>query len=311
MDGKSLTNGLADVLNETVSSSDFLSSRASYDFIYEAALEFCRRTRVLTKTQTITTVADQAAYDLDSDFLMFYLRDSQNRYIVKYTDSSDNDYFLPFRNYEAVTYGNQETSVYVPSNFSIIDNSSLTDRITGSATSAGALSNGETTLTDSAAPFASVEVGDDIHNTTDGSDGVVLSVTSTSALVTALFGGTDNDWDSSDAYVIVPQGRKKLALDPPPSTSGHTVTIHFVQKPNPVYSPYMTYRFDRQYAPALIKYAAWLYKFRDAEPNFGDAWYKYWDQQCRMAARTEQKSLNKPTMRVNMMKRSYAHRSYQ
>jgi len=311
MDGKSLTNGLADVLNETVSSSDFLSSRASYDFIYEAALEFCRRTRVLTKTQTITTVADQAAYDLDADFLMLYLRDPQNRYIVKYTDSSSNDYFLPFRNYEAVEYGNQQTSAYVPSNFSIIDNSTLTSRITGTATSAGAESNGETTLTDSTAPFASVEVGDDIHNTTDGSDGIVLSVTSTSALVTALFGGTDNDWDSSDAYVIVPQGRKKLVLDAPPSTAGHTVTIHYVQKPDPVYSSYMTYRFDRQYAPALIKYAAWLYKYRDSEPNTGDSWYRYWDQQCRMAARTEHKSLNKTTMRVNMMKRAYEHRSYQ
>lgn len=309
MDGKSLTNGLADVLNETVSSSDFLSSRASYDFIYEAALEFCRRTRALTSTQTITTVADQASYDINPDFLMLYLRDNENRYVVKYNDGT-NDYFIPFRPYEAVSYANQTTSTLIPSYFSILDNQTLTTRITGSATSSGALSNGETTLNDSGAPFASVEVGDDIHNTTDGSDGIVLTVTSTSALVTALFGGTDNDWDSSDAYVIVPQGRKKLYLDPPPSTAGHTITFLYIQKPEPVYSPYMTYRFDRQYQPALIKYAAWLYKYKDSEPNFGDSWYRYWDQQCRMASRTEHKSFDKLRMRVNMSVRSYGNRSW-
>lgn len=310
MDGKSLTNGLAALLNETVSSSSFLESRVSYDYLYEAALEFVRRTRCLTGTQPITTVADQSSYDLNADFLQLYLTDSQNRYVVKYTDSNGVDTFLTFRDYEAVTYSNQSDSVTLPSNFSIIDNRTLTDRITGSVTSAGASTNGECTCTDSSAPFDDVEVGDDIHNTTDGSDGIVIAVTSTSALVTALFDGTDNDWDSSDAYVIVPQGRKKLVLDPPPATSGETVTIEYVQKPDPVYSPYRAYRFDRQYQPAIIKYAAWLYKYRDSAPNFGDAFYKFWDEQVRRAAKTEQKSFNRPTMRVNLMKRSYGNRSY-
>lgn len=308
MDGKSLTNGLAELLNENVSSSSFMESRVSYNFIYEAVLEFCRRTRVLTSSQTITTVANQAAYDINTDFLELYLRDNRNRYVVKYNNG--NDYFIPFRDYEAVTYANQTTSIALPSNFSIIDKQTLTDRITGTVTSAGASSNGECTCTDSAAPFTSVKVGDDIHNTTDGSDGVVIGVTSTSALVTALFGGTDNDWDSSDAYVVVPQGRKQLILDPAPSTSGHTVTIMYVQKPDPVYSPYKTYRFDRQYEPAIIKYAAWLYKYKDADPNFGDAFYKFWDAQVRMAAKTEHKSFNKPSMKVNFIKRSYSDRSY-
>ena len=309
MDGKSLTNRLADLLNECSTTSTFLESRASYDYIYEAVLEFARRTRVLTASQDITTVADQTGYDLNADFLSPYLRDNRNRYVVKFDDGT-NEVFLPFRDYEAIAYANQSTSVSIPSNFSIIDKSTLTDRITGTVTSAGALSNGECTCTDSAAPFANVKVGDDIHNTTDGSDGVVIAVTSTSALVTALFGGTDNDWDSSDAYVIVPQGRKQLVLDPPPSTSGYTVTIKYVQKPDPVYSPYRTYRFDRQYETAILKYAAWLYKYRDSEPNFGDAFYKYWDLQCRTAAKTEHKSFNKPSMRVNFIKSSYDDRSY-
>lgn len=308
MDGKSLTNGLAKLLNENSTTSGFIDLRTSYDNIYEAVLEFSRRTRALTASQTITTVANQTNYDLNADFLELYLRDSQNQYIVKYNDGT-NDYFLTFRDYEAVSYANQTDSVTLPYNFSIIDKQTLTDRITGTVTSAGASSNSECSCIDSSAPFANVKVGDDIHNTTDGSDGVVIAVTSTSSLVTALFGGTDNDWDSSDAYVIVPQGRMQLVLNPPPSTSGHTVTIKYVQKPDPVYSPYRTYRFDRQFESAIIKYAAWLYKYRDGEPNFGDAFYKYWDMNVRRAAKTEQKSLNKPTMRVNMMKRSYGYRS--
>lgn len=309
MDGKSLTNGLADLLNESITHSTFLESKATYDYLYEAALEFCRRTRVLTYSQDITTVADQTNYDLNADFLSLYLRDNSNRYVVKFDDGS-NEYFLPFRDYESVSYANQTTSVAIPSNFSIIDKQTLTAKITGTVTSDGAASGGECTCTDSTAPFANVKVGDDIHNTTDGSDGVVISVTSTSALVVALFGGTNNDWTSGDAYVIVPQGRKQLVLDPPPSTAGYTVTIKYVQKPEPVYSSYRTYRFDRQYEPAIIKYAAWLYKYKDQEPNYGDAFYKYWDLQCRTAAKTEHKSLNNPSMRVNMMKRSYGDRSY-
>jgi hypothetical protein len=309
MDGKSLTNGLASLLNESVSTSTFLDSRTSYDYIYEAVLEFSRRARVLTASQTITTVSGQSNYDLNTDFLSLYLRDNDNRYIVKFNDGS-NDSFLTFRDYEAVLYSNNTVSTPYPSNFSVIDKQSLTDRITGTVTSAGASSNGECTCTDSSAPFTNVKVGDDIHNTTDGSDGIVLSVTSTSALVTALFGGTDNDWDSSDAYIIVPQGRKQLVLDPAPSVSGYTVTVYYVQKPDPVYSPYRTYRIDRQYEPAIIKYAAWKYKYRDSDPNFGDAFFKFWDMQCRMAAKTEHKSLNKPSMKVNMMKRAYGHRSY-
>ena len=309
MDGKSLTNGLAKLLNEDVSTSTFLDSKTSYDNVYEAALEFCRRTRVLTATQAITTVADQAAYDLNADFLELYLTDNENRYVVKYNDGT-NDSFISFRDYNAITYANNSDSVAYPDNFSVIDKQTLTGRITGTVTSAGATSNGECTCTDSSAPFTNVKVGDDIHNTTDGSDGIVIAITSTSALVTALFGGTDNDWDSSDAYVIVPQGRKQLILDPAPSTSGHTVTITYVQKPDPVYSPYRTYRFDRQYEPAIIKYAAWLQKYRDSEPNFGDAYYKFWDLQCRTAAKVEHKSLRKPSMRVNFMKRSYGNRSY-
>lgn len=64
-------------------------------------------------------------------------------------------------------------------------------------------SNNASTLTDSAADFLNwgVEVGDTIANTTDGSSGTITAVTATTISV-ALSGGTDDDFDTSDAYTI-------------------------------------------------------------------------------------------------------------
>jgi hypothetical protein len=309
MDGKSLLLDLAAVLDEDLDTSSFLDERSSYGFLFEAAKEFVRKTQALTATQSIATVASQAAYDANADYLSMYLKDSNNDYFLKLNDGSS-DYFIRWRDYSGVIRANNTSSAAIPSNFSIVDKSSLTSAITGTATSAGALSNGECTLTDSSAPFANASIGDAVHNTTDGSHGYVIAKTSSSALVTALFGGTENDWDSSDAYVVVPQARKQIYFDPPLSTSGYTATFYYLQKPDPVYSPYRTYRFDNQYHLALVKYAAWLYKYKDRQPNFGDAFYKYWTDSIRQAARQENKSINRYSMRVNFNRRSYGDRSY-
>lgn len=60
-----------------------------------------------------------------------------------------------------------------------------------------------TVMTDSGASFAVNEfVGFVIYNTTDVSQGVIVSNTSTTVTVDELEGGTDDDWDSSDAYLI-------------------------------------------------------------------------------------------------------------
>ena len=62
-----------------------------------------------------------------------------------------------------------------------------------------------TTLTDSAATFVTsgVKAGMLVRNTTDGSIGYVVSVDSETQLtISGLSGGTDNDWDSGDAYQI-------------------------------------------------------------------------------------------------------------
>ncbi|NIA30725.1 MAG: hypothetical protein GWP06_12535 [Actinobacteria bacterium] len=277
MDGADLTRRLSQLLNED-SDSGWLDSRTTYDFLYEAALAFVDRTHCLKTTQSITTVADTASYNLNPDFLKLYLRDGSENLIIKYNNG--NDSFLTWKDYEDIVYGNETTSVSVPSNFAVID-AALLPQVTGTATSTGTATGGLSTLTDTAGDFSNVDSGSTIHNTTDGSSGVVISKTSSTVIKTALFDGTNNDWSSSDAYIIQPQGRYQLILEAPPSTAGHTITVYYVQRPDPVYHSYGSYRFPVQYSTALIKYAFWLYNFRDKTPDRGNAMYQFWDMEVR------------------------------
>jgi hypothetical protein len=74
--------------------------------------------------------------------------------------------------------------------------------------STGTVTTGDSTgflLTDSAADFVSdgVELGAEIHNITDGSSCCVIDVTSSTELLTDyLAGGTDNQFDIGDSYVV-------------------------------------------------------------------------------------------------------------
>ena len=199
------------------------------------------------------------------------------------------------------------SSQRVPSYFTIRDRQSLYTQITGTATSTGAATGGECTLTDTSATFITSEFanpGDTVHNTTDGSDGMVLSITSDTAAKVALFGGTDKDWTSADAYVIQPQGRLEIVLDPPPSKSNDIVRVEYIARPDPVYSDYGVYRFRQSNAmEAVIKYAAWLYKYRDAEPNFGDKLYMFFDNAVRQEHSNLRPFVKRRGFTVNFKKR--------
>jgi len=275
MDGKTLLYKIQELLNEE-SSSAFLDSRSSYQFLWEAATEFAGRTNCLANTQTITTVADQTDYTLNANFLKMRLKDDSGRYFIKYNDGTNNS-FIYDKSYQEMVIGNNVTSVAYPSHFAVEPDSTLDSQISSTTTSAGAATAGLSTLTDTGSDFADVSPGDNVHNTTDGSDGIVTSKTSSTALVTALFGGTNNDWTSGDSYVIQPQGRLKIVLDPPPSTAGHTMTVYYVERPDPVFSDYGVYKFQDQYSTGIVSYALWKYKYRDKEPNFGDAYYKFFE----------------------------------
>lgn len=300
MDGKDLLRRLR-VLMDEASDSGWLDNQSSYDFLFEGAKQIVDRTGCLKSTQSITTVAETSSYNLNPDFMRLYAKNKSGKFYIKLNDGS-NDHFLTFKDYEDVLYENNSSSVSVPGRFSITD-SAMSDQVSSTATSVGASSGGECTLTDSTAPFANVNAGAIVHNTTDGSDGVVLSKTSSSSLVTALFGGTNNDWSSSDAYIIQPQGRYKLIVDPPTSVAGYTITVYYIQIPDPVYSDYGIYRFSNQYKEALVKYAFWLYKYRDGAPDFGDAMYRYFEDQVGKYSYFVNRGLRGSRLKVNFKAR--------
>lgn len=282
MDGKTLLKQLDRLLLEDASSA-FMVDHLSYQFLNEAASYVAMRVGMPRASQSITTVADQEEYDVNADFLGLYLRDTSKNFYLVYSDGTSN-HFITWKAYEDLILADQAAnSVLIPSGFTLIDKSSLASRITGTASANGAASGGECTLTVATSTFSNVFAGDIVHNTTDGSTGVVVSKTSTTAMVTALFGGTNNDWSTSDAFVIQPRFRWQLIFDPPPSTAAHTATLHYIQEPGPVYSDYGMFRLPAQYAPAIVKMAAWLYRERDKDGGTADRWRAFADQQIRTA----------------------------
>lgn len=280
MDGHTLIRSLRESVGEP-SGSQYLDTRTSYDYLLEAATELVRRTRCLKATQTITTVAGTSTYTLNANFLQLDLRNSSGDYIVKYYDGSDTRW-IGFDEYDNIIYANQTTAQAIPNRFTIIDKASLYSQITGTATAAGTSSGGLSVLTDNAGVFLGadyVSAGDDINNTTDNSSGIVLSVTDGTHINTAMFSNTTGasaSWDSSDAYIIQPQGRLVMLFDPPIATAGHTVTVYYIQRPDPVYHDYGTYRFLSQYSNSLVSYAAARYKLSDREPGSFDVFKKEW-----------------------------------
>lgn len=304
MDGFSIVRKLRNLISEG-SDSGWLDVKTSYDYIYEAIIATVGRVNLLTTTDTLTTVASTTSYTLNYNFLKLYMTDNRNRYFVKYYDGTST-YFIYHKPYDEIYLANNTTAVTIPSSFSIMDATPLA-RITGSATSTAAQSNGESTLTSTTSDFTNAEPGDLIHNTTDASHGVIISKTSSTVLITALYDGTNNYWTSADAYIIVPAHRYKLILDPPPSTASHIVTVPYIFKPDPVYSAtiltgYRGYPIPDEYEAGIIKYAAWLYKYRDREPQYGDAFYKYWDDDLRRKAKMSNDALRRKGYRVNFIR---------
>ena len=223
-------------------------------------------------------------------------------YIVKLNDGVSNTFPI-FKEYEDIIYDDETTSISLPSWFTLIDNTSLASRITGTTTSAGAVSGGECTLIDTAGDLSDAFAGDIVHNTTDDSSGYILSKTSSTVAVTALFGGTNNDWTSGDSYIIQPQGRIQLILNPPPSVAGYTVTLDYLKRPAPVFSDYGVYRFPQAYMPTIVKYAAWLYKYKDREPDTGDRLFRYFDREVRRANRAFGNSTKNREFTINLRRR--------
>ena len=303
MDGKTLLYDHRILLEED-EGSGYLDDYTSYRYLNQAAVEFNARTKALKGYQEITTVAEQTDYNLNADFMGVYTYNSDREQFIRYYDTSAY-HNITSKQYEEVIEEINTDSVLVPSHYMIKDKATLPTQVTGTATSAGDATGGAATLTASASTFVTslVSPGDIVHNTTDGSSGVVLSITSETALVCALFNGTGNDWDTNDTFVIQPQNRYVLVLDPPPSTAGHTVTVYNLKRPAPVYSDYGMFRFPTHYSNALVAYAAWLYKYKDNEPDYGDKWFGVFDRAVRQHNIEVNGNLRRKQFRVNLKNR--------
>lgn len=304
MDGATLIRSLRESVGEP-SGSQYLDTRTSYQFIWEAAIELVRRTRGIRATQSITTSVDTASYTLNADFLSLDLRNNNDEYIVKYSDGSNTSWPTFIEN-DTIIYANQTTSQSVPDRFTIIDKPTLYSQITGTATGNGAVSAGLSVLTDSSGLFTTtdyVSVGDIIHNTTGGSSGIVLAINSATSLNTALFSdssGTTAGWSTNDAYVIQPQARMDIKFDPPCSTANHTSTIYYIQRPSPVFTDYGVYRFLPQYSDSLISYAAAKYKMADREPSFFAEFMKSWYNRLGEISKSSRTTFNKSGFRMSL-----------
>ena len=303
MDGSQLKRSLRDLLNES-STAAWMNDKTTYEYLNQAAVEFALRTSCLRSTQTIYTLALTPAYRLNADFVDVYLQTDQNAKYVRLNDGTT-DRFITQEDYSSLVYRNNATASQFPDRFSITDDDSPPPAISGTASADGAVSAGQAVLNDGSAPFADVSIGDMFHNTTTGASGYVLAVTSTSVLSTAIFNAavTASAWTSGDGYELVPQGgRYNLVFDPPPSVSAYTVTVPYIQKPHPVYSDYGVFRFPNEYTPTLVRYAFWLYKYRDSQPNFGDKMYVAFDNDCKRFGYQVAKRLGRSpsSVRVNL-----------
>ena len=304
MEGFTLLRSLREILNESVGST-FMNDRTSYDYIYHAVQDFNVRTHFATSNQTINVTANNAIYPLNADYCGIALANTYNQPYVKYTQGGS-DTFIYNMDYSVIILNNSSATAPVAQGFAVTD-AAPASMITGTATSTGTLVNGETTLTDTGASFMTTTVpGDYIHNTSDGlySSGVVIAVVSNTQLICAMFEGTNNFYTSNDSYIIVPQSRYNIVLSPIPSATA-ILTVPYLTKPGPVYSMYRSYKLPNNSLLPIVHYAAFLYKFKDTQPDFGNALYKHYDLYARKVSAEMRKAIpEKSGFKVNMSKQN-------
>jgi len=91
--------------------------------------------------------------------------------------------------------------------------------------------------------------------------------------------------------------------DQPCLTVSETITVHFVQRPTPVYTDYGTYRFPGQYSHGLVRGAAWIMKYRDRDIEGGDTWAKAFERAVNQANMVGRGTFQKRGYKVHMRKR--------
>ena len=302
MEGYTLLRTIREMLNET-STGTFLNDRTSYEYVYSAVQDFNLKTHYMTNVQTINVIAGKSEYDLNADFVDMALMDSYNRKFIKCT-SGGSDTFVFSRDYASVVMENSSTSSPIPVSYSIVDNSTQ-DTLEGTA-SIVSNGTGESYVYGASLDVTSAQAGDYIHCTTTGNDGVIVvnkAVAPPGYLTACIFSdGTPSNGTNTGAFIIVKQPRFKLVLSPTPSANS-TITVPYIQRPDPVFSPYRAYRLPFNYMLPIVQFAAFLYKYKDRDPNYGDSFFKYYDGFVRKISAEMRRAIpGKQGIRVNLSK---------
>lgn len=267
MNGIALTKEFLDWIDAKEVSEQYASQRRIYDCLDIAAGIYVRDTRALHSAVSLTTVAGQQNYNLPPDFIDLYLQDAQGRFFARYYDGAQHSW-PKCKTYDSIYRLNQTESRDYPANFALQDTPGDAALISGTATAAGAKTNGRCILTDSTKHFLTTDLvwpRDIIYNATDASLGIVLAVIDATRLYVALFGENNNDWTNADAYTIQPAAKRMLVLDAPSLTAGHIIHVPYVCMPQPVYWDFAAWNFPDRTCQAIASGAASIFKIGKTE----------------------------------------------
>jgi hypothetical protein len=267
MDGKEIVQTVIDIVESNQLPNNLRQdTRVIYKYADLAAQKWCDITGYLVKTGSIKTVDGTQVYDLPSDFNRVYTKDENYDGVLKYYDGSD--YYFPVEvAFSDIFVDNNTDEQDYPMQYAIYRTETRKAPITGTVDSTGTLTAGQSLLNDTTGLFTTTNLiheRDVVHNTTDGSDGIVLSVTDASNVQSALFGGANNFWTTGDAYNISRHPLYQLYFDSPLSTTDHTITIPYIATPTPVFTDYGYWNLPEDASYAICCEAIFMYMTRMA-----------------------------------------------
>jgi len=277
MDGLTMLKTLEGILNEE-GSSPILETFFSFEVLDKAASDYLRETKGIARTEALTTLLDIQEYNLPPDFLGLRIRDKRHCNVIRYYDNVNALYHWPYlKSHDHLYLANRANitgSQNTPDYFAITD-TDIETQITGNAASgSGTLVGGECTLKGATAAFSNVHARDRVHDTANGYYGIVLDVEASNSLKVALFSdGEPVAIASGSAFLVQPAAHTKIVLSDPSEVAGHTMEIPYYGMQDPVYSNYRIWPFPPTACAGICKKAAFEYKYRDREPNFGDRLY--------------------------------------
>lgn len=263
MDGKSLTENFLSAIDAPEADLMVIGSRKVYEALDRAALDFVRACGYpLTNQVTITTVEGLQAYDLPPDFVQPLLKRGDLPYLAKYDDGESVGW--PYLcDFQLLFLADDSSSTATPSRFAIIDRSLEAPTVSsGTATAAGDPAGGICRLVDSTADFSQVQPRDLVRNTTTGGSGLVLERINATTLDCALFPQGLAGWSVADSYQVSSAAQKQLWLPAPAAVAGHSLTLLYCCRPNPVFADLASWRLLAMHGPAIADEAAFQYQAR-------------------------------------------------